>query len=92
MPKCNKCGNEIEYRYIDGICRPIHINSGCIGDKKEILGQQEIKKEQNSFSNSVITSPKREAKTYSLKCFWCNDFVYHFTHGNGDYVLFDSLG
>ena len=93
MPKCNKCGNEIEYARIDGIIRPIHTNSSsCTGNKKQSVKQQEIKKEQNSFPNSVITSPKREAKTYSQKCFWCNDFVYHFTHGNGDYVLFDSLG
>lgn len=29
MPNCDTCGGEIEFRYIDGRCVPIHLNGGC---------------------------------------------------------------
>lgn len=29
MPTCDTCGGEIEFRYIDGRCVPIHLNGGC---------------------------------------------------------------
>ncbi len=34
----------------------------------------------------------REAKTRSTICWWCGDSVFYHTNGNGDSVLFDSLG
>ncbi len=33
MPTCNRCGEEIEFRYVDGRCTPIHMSGGwCRGD------------------------------------------------------------
>lgn len=31
MSTCRKCGQEIKFRYIDGVCIPIHLNGYCEG-------------------------------------------------------------
>ena len=32
MRKCSRCGNNIEFRYVDGRCIPMHSDGGCIGE------------------------------------------------------------
>lgn len=41
-----------------------------------------------------VTFPdeKRGAKTYLTPCWWCQETVFYHSNGNGDSVLFDSLG
>jgi hypothetical protein len=34
MSTCRKCGQPIIFRYMDGICTPIHIEGGCNDDRK----------------------------------------------------------
>lgn len=35
---------------------------------------------------------KRKAKTFLTPCWWCEETVFYHSNGNGDSVLFDSLG
>jgi DNA-directed RNA polymerase subunit RPC12/RpoP len=49
--------------------------------------------------SSPITSPRSwrletlaHPLTYGIRCWWCGDRVFFHTNGNGDCVLFDSLG
>ena len=39
-----------------------------------------------------LLDPEREATTYPIPCWWCGEPVFYHTNGNGDCVLFDSLG
>lgn len=41
---------------------------------------------------ATFLDERGEAKTRSTTCWWCSDSVFYHTNGNGDSVLFDSLG
>jgi len=84
MPTCNQCGEEIEFRYVDGRCVPIHPGGGwhC-----------------GSFSKSPYSPPRisrsgewRERDfTRPSHCPICGDDVFFIRH-NGGSVWVDELG
>ena len=86
LPYCWDCGEEIEFRYIDGRPTPIHIHGGwCSGriysDKKSSLG--------------VGTIQIRVLKSYidpNAICPVCGESVFFYQSPNGGRVFFDALG
>ena len=46
----------------------------------------------SKFTEAIHVQKNQEVKTSLISCWWCNDSVFYHTNGNGDSVLFDSLG
>lgn len=82
MPICDSCGDEIEFRYINGKPTPIHVNGGwCTG--------------YNSGSRSQPAKPFRSFQSYvnpNVRCPVCGEQVYFYQSPFGGRVFFDNLG
>ena len=79
MATCDKCGEEIEFRYINGRLTPIHPNGWCRGSR---VAETEI----NSF---------REISSYlnpNARCPVCLAVVYFYQSPHGGRVYFDDFG
>lgn len=82
MPTCDRCGDEIEFRYLDGRRTPIHINGGpCTGfDGK---------------SRTSSTKPFGAIESYvnpNAHCPVCGAKVYFYKSPLGGRVFFDDVG
>ena len=78
MAICNKCGEEIEFRYIDGVVTPLHLHGGwCEG----------------SLSAHVKSSTTHYDRDFCrpTKCPQCKSDVFFIRH-NGGSVYVDELG
>lgn len=82
VPTCDKCGGEIEFRYVGGRPVPIHIGGGwCSGYR-------------NSPSTPT-TRPFRSVVSYvnpNAHCPVCSKIVFYYQSPNGGRVFFDALG
>jgi hypothetical protein len=82
MPTCVHCGEEIEFRYIDGRSTPIHIHGGwCVGfdQKMSVKGQEPYR------SPEAFTDP-------NALCPVCGATVFYYQNSFGSRVFFDDLG
>lgn len=79
MDICNKCGEMIEFRYIDGRPKPIHLSGWCRGYIS------------NSNHNISINKYSFEDLTRKTQCPKCSEEVFFIKH-NGGSVWVDSLG
>jgi hypothetical protein len=79
MAICDKCGGEIEFRYIGGrnSPSPIHISGGCTGE--------------STITNKSSISLAFEKICYPTKCPKCGSSIYFIKH-NGGSVWLDELG
>jgi hypothetical protein len=64
---------------------------------KRSSGNRNIVYNLSNFSGNPLTENRftdklQESKTCLTSCWWCGDTVFYHTNGNGDSVLFDSLG
>lgn len=82
MAYCDKCGDEIEFRYIDGNLRPIHIHGGwCSGS--------------SDFSIQEISKPFQSRESYTnpnALCPVCGKAVFFYQSPEEGRVFFDDLG
>ncbi len=79
MATCNKCGEEIEFRYVDGRPTPIHPNGWC-------RGSHPAKAEANSFREiSNYVNPNARFPV-------CRAVVYFNQSPHGGRVYFNDLG
>ena len=80
MPTCWHCGEEIEFRYVDGRLTPIHLNGGWC---------------QGAYSSSGVRSDTGSVAFNDLCrktiCPQCGEDVFFIRH-NGGSVWVDSLG
>ena len=86
MPICHHCGEEIEFRYVNGRCVPIHPNGGWQCGSWASSGP--------SFSGIHVYSPRvwqHADFTHPTTCPECGDAVYFIRH-NGGSVWVDELG
>jgi len=86
LPFCKHCGDEIEFRYIDGQRTPIHIHGGrCLtrnySDKNNYLWESTT---QISALESYINP--------NAKCPVCDKPVFFYQSPDGGRVFFDDLG
>jgi hypothetical protein len=82
MPICDRCGEEIEFRYMDGRPTPIHVNGGwCEGSKVVV-------RSRNGKPFSSV-----ESYTYpNAGCPVCGANVFFYQNVHGSRVFFDDLG
>jgi len=82
MPTCRYCGDDIEFRYVDGQPTPIHVNGGwCHGDRSP----SSAKEPQPFASRQSYVNP-------NAHCPVCNEQVYFYQSPHGGRVYFDDLG
>jgi hypothetical protein len=83
MPTCNQCGEEIEFRYINGRPVPLHLNGGgwtCSG-----YGGSAV----NDYAGY---SRSDKSRCYQTKCPECGDGVYFIRHNGGSVWIDPPLG
>ena len=94
MPTCYKCGEEITFRYVDGICTPIHLTGGC-GDSFGMYSFDNVNNDlyqQYSVQNNVfISNHANENFCRHTRCPICGVQVFFIRH-NGGSVWVDELG
>jgi hypothetical protein len=82
MPVCDKCGEEIEFRYLGGGPTPIHVNGGwCRGFKlKEPMSTGGWFRSLEAFNDPNALCPV------------CGATVFYYQNSSGSRVFFDDLG
>lgn len=89
MSTCDKCGEEIEFRYVGGVVRPIHVHGGWCSAETSSNGY---------YSNPTRPPAKYRISQYTSEdmcrrtlCPMCGQSVFFVRH-NGGSVWFDELG
>lgn len=81
MAICSRCGNEIEFRYIDGRCIPLHLyGSGCGGSARSDVN------DYPGYRRS------KESTCFLTRCPECQDEVYFIRHNGGSVWIDPPLG
>src|SRR5438445_4487958 len=102
MGLCWYCGEEIEFRWIDGGPKPIHLAGGwCTGERVDYgnagspSGSAAVREPVVRASNSWYVGHARcdlgVPITYPTVCPVCGAMIFFHTNGNGDCVIFDDL-
>lgn len=80
MSICSRCGNSIDFRYVNGRCIPIHSEGGCIhpGNSKVF-----------DYSGYTISS---ESNCFCTSCPVCKGEVYFIRHNGGSVWIDPPLG
>jgi hypothetical protein len=85
MSKCSKCGGEIIFRYVDGVCTPLHFSGGCSESESSV----------GSFRPRSL-SPKAHSYVSYLNpnahCPVCGVQVFFYRSPDDGRVFFDELG
>lgn len=79
MSICSRCGNPVEFRYINGRCIPMHFEGGCIGSNSSV----------NDYSGYNTCY---ESTSFSTNCPECGDRVFFIRHNGGCVWLDPPLG
>jgi hypothetical protein len=82
MPICDRCGEEIEFRYMDGRPTPIHLNGGWCEGTKTVVRKGSAKP---FASVESYTDP-------NAVCPVCGASVFFYQNVHGSRVFFDNLG
>lgn len=80
MPSCWNCGEEIEFRYVNGRLTPIHIYGGWCSASSERTHAYRPFRDIDSYVNPNASCPV------------CGDRVFYFQSRHGGRVFFDALG
>jgi len=80
MSTCSRCGNPIEFRYVNGRCVPLHLSGGCIGD-----GNSRV----NDYSGYNFSE---NSTCFSTNCPKCGDEVFFIRHNGGSVWIDPPLG
>jgi hypothetical protein len=84
MSRC-RCGNAINFRYIDGRCVPLGCQ--CYGGRRRSPGRPVDVQKPWKSGFGIVPWPL----SYRTQCFWCPEEVFYHTNGHGDCVLLDAL-
>jgi len=81
MSTCSRCGNTVEFRYVNGRCIPLHLyGASCIG-------------EGNSRANDYSGYKTSDKSTcFCTTCPECGDEVFFIRHNNGSVWINPPLG
>ncbi|MFV2045281.1 MAG: hypothetical protein ACC700_18865 [Anaerolineales bacterium] len=81
MPTCNRCGGEIIFKHVDGVCTPMHLGGGwCSADSSEENQRVTFKYSLDSYVNPHAECPV------------CGAPVFFYQSPYGGRVFFDELG
>jgi len=102
VPFCWYCGEEIEFRWIDGGPKPIHLSgSWCTGYASEggAVSPPPLSPRPSPPTRASARWSVGHARcdlgvplTHPTTCPICGAFIFFHTNGNGDCVFFDELG
>ncbi len=102
MDSCWYCGQEIEFRWIDGAPRPIHLSGGwCSGERSDdgvyplrrpLPVQEPVGRASSRWPVGHARCDLGVALTHPTVCPLCGAIIFFHTNGNGDCVFFDDLG
>ncbi|WKH88807.1 hypothetical protein QYQ40_26830 (plasmid) [Klebsiella pneumoniae] len=79
MSTCDKCGNPIDFRYVNGRCIPMHLYGSCIGSSSRAT-------DYSGYNTS------HESMCFSTTCPRCGDGVFFVRHNGGSVWLDLPLG
>jgi hypothetical protein len=77
MPYCDRCGQEIEFRYVHGRLAPIHLSGGCGADYVE-------RDHYRSYAS--------DSRCWSTNCPKCQSPVFFVRHNGGNVWVDPPLG
>ncbi len=80
MSTCSRCGNLVEFRYVNGRCIPLHLYGSCIGD-----GTPRV----NDYSGY---NTSYESTCFCTNCPECGDEVFFIRHNGGSVWIDPPLG
>lgn len=107
MVTCWHCGEEIDFRYVDGRRVPIHLSGNrCEGysdnftsttrtikaSEENINDNKRRERPWTSWQTGHARSDLGVALTHPTICPLCGAHIFFHTNGNGDVVFFDELG
>lgn len=79
MASCSRCGDSIEFRYINGRCTPIHRNGGCAGGGGAV----------NSYAGYRYSE---DSCCFLTACPKCGEQVFFIRHNGGCVWIDPPLG
>lgn len=82
MAHCSRCGGEIEFRYVNGFCTPLHLNGSCTGGR---TGASDV-------TDFTGTRRSTESCCYATHCPACGDEVFFIRHNGGSVWIDPPLG
>src|SRR5690606_3548185 len=80
MSTCSRCGNPVEFRYVNGRCIPLHLYGGCIGS-----GNSGV----NDYSGY---NTSHESTCFCTSCPECGEEVFFIRHNGGSVWIDPPLG
>jgi predicted RNA-binding Zn-ribbon protein involved in translation (DUF1610 family) len=81
MGTCSRCGNQIEFRYVDGRCIPLHLYGGCVSGSGGSKG--------DDYSGHKISY---ESTCFCTHCPECRGEVFFIRHNGGSVWVDPPLG
>lgn len=81
MATCSRCGQPVEFRYIDGRCIPLHLNGGC--------GWGGGASNVRDFAGYLRSE---ESACFRTNCPECGESVYFIRHNGGSIWIDPPLG
>lgn len=81
MATCSRCGQPVEFRYIDGKCIPLHLNGGC-GSESSVLSARDYSGHLHS----------RDSTCFRTTCPQCGESVFFIRHNGGSVWIDSPLG
>jgi len=85
MPRCSQCGGEIIFRYVGGVCTPIHLSGGCYESSASTRVAKPKRSASSSYTYDSFVNPH-------ATCPVCGQEVFYYQSANGSRVFFDALG
>src|SRR5690606_41639131 len=80
MSTCSRCGNPVEFRYVNGRCIPLHLYGGCTGEGKSRVN------DYSGYNTSY------ESTCFSTNCPECGDEVFFIRYNGGSVWIDPPLG
>ena len=80
MSTCSRCGQAVEFRYVDGRCIPLHASGGC--------GESAA----SSFRDFSGYSRSEESSCFKTRCPVCDEPVFFIRYNGGSVWIDPPLG
>lgn len=80
MSTCSRCGNQVEFRYVDGRCIPLHFDGGC---------ESGMSTRPTDYSKAKTS---KESVCFATKCPKCSSEVFFIRHNGGSVWIDPPLG
>ena len=89
MTTCNRCGEQITFRKIDGKTIPIHPNGGCNGSYG---GRNRVRATSPQVATKTVFDDPQSYLNPNAKCPVCGKSVFFYQSEHGGRVFFDDVG